>query len=196
MTDSERNAYYDNKHQGYLRMYWEQNDGTDIYRPNGYRDEPGKLFDHFCEQITHDGKVVDLGCGNGLMLRYLMEHTSFTLIPYGVEFLEPSIRQAREIIHPEYKPHFIVCNIVDYEYKDAPFDFVFANPHYIHPEDMAGFLYSVLSNCADGGRVVFYTYHDALEHYDYSWVGEFPGVSELTLVRRDYPGVSFGIYDK
>jgi len=195
VTDSERDSYYANRHQSYMRMYWEQNDGTDIYSPNGYRDEPTWICDCFCEQITHNGKVIDLGCGNGLMLKYLMEHTQFTLIPYGVDLLEPSIRQARNIIHPEYKSHFIVCNVADYEYEDAPFDFIFANPHYIYAGDMAEFLHNVLNACADGGRVIFYTYSDVLKHCGYPWVGEFSGVSELAIKRRDYPGVSFGIYD-
>lgn len=198
MINSKRDEYYTNRHQALMRMYWEKNDGTNIYLPNGIvgPDHIGEVYNPFCEQITHGGKVLDLGCGNGLMLRYLMEHTQFKLIPYGVDFIEPSIRQAKEIIHPEYGSNFALCNIMDYGYKDAPFDFIFADPYDIYPEDMPKFLEDVLKACADGGRVIFYTYHDVLERLGCSWVREFPGMSELTLERKDYPAVSIGIYER
>jgi len=58
------------------------------------------------------------------------------------------------------------------------------------------YIRDVLNACADGGRAIFYTYHDVLEHNGYSWVGKFPGMAELPIKRKDYPWVSFGIYDK
>ncbi len=198
MTDSKRGTYYAERREQFMRKYWGQNDGTDLYLPNGIvkPDKVEGLYDCFCEQITHDGKVMDLGCGNGLMLKYLIEHTPFTLTPYGVDYLEPSIRQAKEMIHPEHESHFVVGNVMDYDYRDAPFDFIFADPYDVHPRDTTRFLQDVLNACADGGRAIFYTYHDVLEHYGYSWVGKFSGVSGLPIRRKDYPWVSFGVYDK
>lgn len=196
MANNKRQIFYANLRQKFMKMYWKDNDGTDIFLPNGFHGNPGKIYSYFCEQITHDGKVLDLGCGNGLMLRYLMARTPFKLIPYGVDLLKPSIRQAREVIHPKYKKHFIQGNIIDYKYRNAPFDFIFVSPRDICPTDMSQFIQDVVSACSNGGRLIFYAYQDVLRAYGYSWVGEFLGSSKIEIRRKNYPGVSFGIYDK
>ena len=47
------------------------------------------------------------------MLRHLVRRSKYSLMPYGVDFIEESIKQAKETILPEYAENFIVGNIVD-----------------------------------------------------------------------------------
>ena len=83
-------------------MYWKNNDGTDVLRPNGFNEYLKEIYDLFLSLIDHGGKVLDLGCRNGLLLKHLVENSKYDLIPYGVDFIEESIRQVKEIILPQY----------------------------------------------------------------------------------------------
>jgi len=86
-----RKEWYEKRKKRLWKMYWEGNDGTDILRPNGFREYPDEIYDLFLSLVNHDGRVLDLGCGNGLMLRHLITRSRYRLIPYGVDFIEESI---------------------------------------------------------------------------------------------------------
>jgi SAM-dependent methyltransferase len=187
--------YYSKNREYFLKQYWKNNDGTDLVRPNGFKEYPIFIYTAFCQQINKNGKVLDLGCGNGLMLKHLMQYSGYKLIPYGVEFLEPSIKQAKEIIHPQYADNFIAGNMIDYSFKEGPFDFIFLSPHHVHPEDREKFFKKVKENCTQGGKIIFYSHSDVLRQHNLSWVGEFPELKKWNLVRKDYPQVSIGIWE-
>ena len=44
-------------------MYWKDNDGSDILRPNGFDGYPEEIYNLFLSLVDHDGRVMDLGCG-------------------------------------------------------------------------------------------------------------------------------------
>lgn len=120
-----REKFYRERKRRLWEMYWKNNDGTDIFMPNGFRSYPEEIYNLFLRLIDHDGKVIDLGCGNGLMLRHLVRRSKYSLVPYGIDFIEKSIKQAKETILPEYAENFIVGNIVDIELGVATFDLGF-----------------------------------------------------------------------
>jgi len=43
------------------------------------------------------------------MLRHLVTRSRYRLVPYGVNFLEESIRQAKETVLPEYGRTLTMC---------------------------------------------------------------------------------------
>jgi len=188
--------YYLNNRSWYLKTYWENNDGGDLYLPNGFKTLPENIYRAFAEQIDKDGKVLDLGCGNGLMLKYLMLTSGYKLIPYGVDFLEPSIKQAKEILHPQYAANFTCGNVVDYSFKGGPFDFIFTTIHHIYPGDRKEYLNKLRKNCRKGGKIIFYEYEDVLKAENYTWVGEFSELKTWKLIRKDHPEIILGIFKK
>ena len=185
--------FYKRKREKLWKMYWANNDGRDIYLPNGFREYPHEIYNLFCKQIDRDGKVLDLGCGNGLMLKHLITHTKHKLIPYGVDFLKESIKQAREIIPPEYAENFVVNNILEYDYSAAPYGFIFFDPYDIHPTNIPKVLKDILEALSPEGKLICYTYRDVLDAHGYDWVGDFPHLDGLNLQRIDYSDVSLGI---
>uniref|UniRef100_Q023K5 Methyltransferase domain-containing protein n=1 Tax=Solibacter usitatus (strain Ellin6076) TaxID=234267 RepID=Q023K5_SOLUE len=189
-----RDQFYSKLREGYAQQYWGDRDGSDIFHPNGFPSLPTVIYDFFCEQIAHDGKVLDLGCGNGLMVRHLTERSRFRLIPYGVDFLGASIRQAQEVILPQFASHFSVGNLVNYPFPHAPYDFIFSSPDNVYPTDRSAFLDALPSKCARDGCVIFYSYRDMLTNSQREWVGEVPELSRLPLERKDGPEVSLGIW--
>lgn len=195
-NEQQKFAYYLKNRNYYLKTYWENNDGTNLYRPNGFDSLPENIYKAFAAEIDKNGKVLDLGCGNGLMLQYLMFSSGYKLIPYGVDFMESSIKQAKEILHPQYATHFVAGNVTNYSFDDKPFDFIFATIHHIHPDDRAKHLKKIREGCQKNGKVIFYEYADVLRAENYAWVGEFPEVKNWGLLRKNYSGVSLGIWKK
>lgn len=100
--------------------------------------------------INHDGRVMDLGCGNGLMLKHLITRSRYSLIPFGVDFIEESIRQARRIVLPEYADNFIVGNIADIDLGSETYDFIFFDPYALHPDDLDQMIRKLLRACRLG----------------------------------------------
>ena len=201
-----RRDWYEKRKKRLWKMYWEGNDGTDILRPNGFREYPAEIYDLFLSLVDHDGKVLDLGCGNGLMLRHLITRSPYKLVPYGVDFLEESIRQAKELVLPEFADNFWVANVAEVELEPGSFDFIFFDPYHVHPDDRADVVVRVIRACRPGGKVIFYTYRDVLRVLRLlallrlkwiSWVGDLlpPDVAEK-LERIDHKEVSVGIYKR
>lgn len=187
-------------------MYWKSNDGKDILRPNGFNVYPEEIYNLFLSLIDRDGRVIDLGCGNGLMLRHLVMNSKHRLVPYGVDFIEESIRQAKELILPEYAENFKTGNIVDLDLSPDFFEFIFFDPYNVHPDDMEHMINKILKACKPGGKIIFYTYSDVLKALKFinifrlklvRWVGDLlPKEIAEKLKRIDHNEVSIGVYEK
>ena len=192
------NDWYEVKKRKLKELYWEQNKGNP-YLPNGFLVYPHEIYDFFLGFINHPGRVIDLGCGNGLLLRHLVENSEHELIPYGVDFIEESIEQARRDILPEFADNFVVANVRDYvrEMPDEYFDFIFFDPYNVHPKDLPETVNHLIRACRTGGRIIFYTYHDVLESLNFEWVGDFLTEDVRRKLKRfDHPEVSVGVLEK
>ncbi len=192
----EKGKYYQNQQKFYFTKYWVNNNNQNFYRPNGFTALPEGAYRAFTAEIDRNGKVLDLGCGNGLMLQYLILTCGYKLIPYGVDFMELSIKQAREIIHPQYPKNFVVANVINYSFQDGPFDFIFVPLHHIHPDDRINYLNKIKKSCQKKGKIIFYEYADALQAEKENWIGGYLELKNWSLVRKDYPGLSIGIWKK
>ncbi len=201
-----REEFYNKRKRGLWKMYWENNDGTDIFIPNGFRGYPEEIYNVFLSLIDHDGKVIDLGCGNGLMLRHLVSRSRYRIVPYGIDFIEESIRQAREIVLPEYAENFTVGNIVKVDLGSETFDFIFFDPYDVHPDDLETMVDRLVEACRPGGKIIFYTYADVIRALRIrnifrlkwiGWVGDMlPRKTAAKLRRIDCDEVSIGVYIK
>jgi len=197
--------YYARKNERLWSMYWKDNDGSDIYRPNGFQEYPEEIYNLFLDLIDHDGKVIDLGCGNGLMLRHLVTRSKHNLTPYGVDFIEESIKQAKEKILPNYAQNFTVSNIIDVDLGINSFDFIFFDPYDVHPDDMQAMIDRLIKACKPNGKIIFYTYRDVLKALSVlklfklkliRWVGDMlPKSVAKKLKRIDHEEVSIGVYE-
>jgi len=190
----EKDKYYQNQRKFYFGSYWANHNDQSFYRPNGFTTLPEETYRVFATEIDKDGKALDLGCGNGLMLQYLIMTCGHKLIPYGADFMELSIKQAQEIIHPQYAKNFVVTNVIDYSFKDGPFDFIFVPLHHIHSDDRKNYLNKIKKNCQKKGKIIFYEYADALQAEKEDWIGDYLELKNWELERKDYPGLSLGIW--
>jgi len=146
-----KDEFYHRKKRHLWNMYWKENDGSDVFRPNGFSEYPQEIYDVFLGLIDHDGRVIDLGCGNGLMLRHLTTGSKHKLMPYGVDFMEESIKQAKDAILHMHAENFKVESIVDIALDVSSFDFIFFHPYHVHSDDMQGMIDKLLKACKPGG---------------------------------------------
>lgn len=200
----DREKFYSARKRGLWEMYWKNNDGSDILMPNGFRSYPEEIYNIFLSLIDHDGKVIDLGCGNGLMLRHLLTRSKYKIVPYGIDFIEESIRQARQTILPEYARNFTVGNIVDIDLGTKTFDFIFFDPYNVLADDLEEMIDKLIKACRPKGKIIFYTYRDVLRVLRLinifrlrwiGWVGDLlPREIAAKLRRIDSKEVSIGVY--
>lgn len=197
-NNSQENAseFYSRYKNFYIKKYWDDNNGENFYRPNGFSQLPEKNYMAFVSEIDKDGKILDLGCGNGLMLKYLEITSGYKIVPYGIDFMEKSIKQAKEVLHSKHASNFEVGNIKDYSFKKGPFDFIFAILYHVHPDDRNNYLNKLKNNSKKGGKVIFYEYLDVLNLKKYDWVGQFPEIKGWKLDRKDYSGLSVAVWEK
>lgn len=117
----------------------------------------------FTPFISAGSHVLDLGCGNGLLLRFLRLHTSPGITPYGVDWLAESIRTVKEAVLPEFASNFQVANIAAVRFARGSFDSVLLDPSYLHYADVRRLVDSARRWTRPGGCVIAHTYRDTLE---------------------------------
>ena len=162
---------------------------------NGYNYMPidSYLFTLFF--INRNGKVMDLGCGNGILLKFLMTFSSHSLIPFGVDLNKKAIRQAKEVLLPRYKDNFTVDNVKDYDFRNGPFDFIIANPFYSRP-NMRNFTKKCLKNLNDDGRLIFRIHNDVLKRYKISSLKEIRDFKFLGMKTFKFYDLEIAVLDK
>ncbi len=198
--------WYDERRGALWRKYWRGNDGSNILRPNGFDEYPEEIYNLFLGLIDGNGEVIDLGCGNGLLLKHLICRSKYRLIPYGIDFIEESIQQARTIIHPDYSQNFWVANIKDCPLGREKYRFIIFDVYTVHPRDLPQTIEKVVRACKKNGKIIFYIYRDVLRILRIinlfkfrwiGWVGELlPREIREKSIRIDHKELSIAVYRK
>lgn len=100
---------------------------------NGYARPPWRIYRAFLSQLTVAGKTLELGCGNGLLLRFLGDYRprkdqACSYEPFGVDLNRDAIEEARECIFPQRPDAFAQGDLRDEVPFALQFDLVLANP--------------------------------------------------------------------
>jgi SAM-dependent methyltransferase len=187
---------YEKSKKFYWDVYWKSGLKNNPYGPNGFQELPQKIYQIFSQEIDKNGNVLDLGCGNGLMLKYLIETSGHKLIPYGADFMEPAIKQAKEIFHPEHSGNFFLGNIIDYPFKKNFFNFIFTAPHHVLSKDREKYLKNIWASCKKNGKIIFYQYSNGPGGKSGNGFGNFSEIKNLKLIRKSCPEISLAIWQK
>lgn len=106
-------------------------------------------------------KIIDIGCGNGLLLRHICMYSNKKVIPYGIDFLSASIKEARQKIHPQYPFNFSCLSAMDYKLQEK-FDVVLLDPCILKVEDRTEYFRRIKK--AQIPYCILYTYADVLRN--------------------------------
>lgn len=111
------------------RASWLEKYGS-LHRTNGYSFPPWDIYDQFLRVVDRPGPILELGCGNGLLLRFLFDLSGQPLQPFGVDIKEPSIREAKAVVFPERAASFIQGDLREGLHHAGSFQTLMANPLY------------------------------------------------------------------
>ena len=84
------------------------------------------------------------------------------LVPYGIDFLQKSVQQARKEVLPEFKGNFCVGNFVRTEFGQR-FDYVITDPECASDEDMVYFYDKCVRMLRKNGMLIFFIQPDAFK---------------------------------
>jgi SAM-dependent methyltransferase len=169
-----------------------------------YMTETGELFstplifpeNPFNAEITKAKHILDIGCGIGRNLPWIMENTKATY--YGLEPNKSMLKFFWEVQHPKYKPRVKLFDSIDKLKKaDVKLDvvvstFVFQHLHFL--SDAEDFPYMGITEitkelralCKPDAVWIMYE-HDWEGHWIDRWTGE-ANVNRLVYI-RDYKGI-------
>ncbi len=102
------------------------------------RNRPSKIKTNLIRDIKHGTKVLDIGCGNALMLPFVFKEDAFY---FGLDISEKLIEIARKKYAKEIKSgkaKFIVGQATNIPFENEKFDFIisFAALHHIPSEKL------------------------------------------------------------
>jgi SAM-dependent methyltransferase len=106
---------------------------ADSYWTNGYTKAPWDIYDQFLTTIVIPGTILELACGNGLLLRYVSDLANIPLEPYGIDINPRAILEAKTVIFPERADSFAHADLRDGVFFQRRFDTILANPLYADP---------------------------------------------------------------
>ena len=102
--------YYSIKHS----FYSSYPQGKTEYERNGFDEYPELEYSMFIRAINNipvtSLRVIDIGCGNGLLLKHIIQNSGKQIMPYGIDFIEESIEETKCQTLPNYKDNFICKN--------------------------------------------------------------------------------------
>jgi len=59
----QENNHYKNNQSFYVNQYWSNNDGSNLYRPNGFQSLPESIYRAFVAEVDKDGTALILVAG-------------------------------------------------------------------------------------------------------------------------------------
>jgi SAM-dependent methyltransferase len=167
------NDFYKVRLNWYQNKYW---DDPDYSGRNGFAEYPSRQYNFFVKVISSmpnksELRILDLGCGNGSLLSHLRNNLKSKVIPFGIDFLEKSIIEAKTFLHPDCPENFICANIVNHQI-DQEFDIIILDPYLLKDSDFAEY-YS--SNLLYSSAIkILYAYQDVLEGLSLSSFEDYP----------------------
>ena len=162
---------------------------------NGYDRAPVGPYLSTLPLIDRDGKMMDMGSGNGMLLKFLMTFSNHSLVPFGVDINEKAIEQAKKEVLPEFGENFEIGDVVNYHFPEGKYDVILANPFYAKP-DMGGFTDRCLDNLNPGGRLLFRIHDDVLRYNEVERLDEMPGFKDKGMSVSEGYGLSFCVFDR
>lgn len=94
-----------------IQDWFKQN--RDYFRAelNGFSNSPILSYLSILPLIDRDGLILDIGSGNGMLLKFILEFSKHKLIPFGIDLSVKAIKMAQEEILPQFADNFLCADL-------------------------------------------------------------------------------------
>ncbi len=161
---------------------------------NGYSRVPYGPYTSTLHLINQDGKIIDLGCGNGMLLKYASQFSGHKLIPFGIDISEMALEQAVNEIFPNHKENFHLVDVNQYGFAQGKFNLIITNPFYA--KDMGELTDKCLDNLEPGGRIIYRVHDDVLRINRIQSLDEVSALKGYNMKTSNGNWLVFGVIDK
>jgi predicted RNA methylase len=162
---------------------------------NGYSAPPIGPYLSTLPLIDRDGKILDLGAGNAMLLKFLIKFSGHELSPFGIDIIPQAISQAKEKIFPDYSPlRFYVDDVNTHKFSEGPHNIIISNPFYA--KNMREFTEKCLDNLHNNGRLIYRIHDDVLYYNKVNKLDDLPDFKNLGMKVSRGQGLSFCVFDK
>ncbi len=164
---------------------------------NGYSVPPLGPYLSTLPLVDRDGEIMDLGSGNGMLLKFLSLFSHHTLTPFGIDLNADAIEQAKTVVLPDYADNFQVRDVINFIY-DSPqrtYDLLVGNPFYAKPH-LRDFTESCLQHLNPKGRLIYRIHDDVLARNRVDRLEDIPAFADLGMRISQGYGVSFCVFDR
>ncbi len=162
---------------------------------NGYSDVPIVAYLTTLPLIDRGGKVLDLGSGNGMLLKFVMQFSRKSIIPFGVELNHEANQQAKETILPEFSTNFIETDVNNYDFSNGPFDIIITNPFYGKPT-MTEYIDKCFSNLNAGGMILLRLHSDVLIRNNIEGIEQTELANKYKIRSSSGGKIEYGVIEK
>lgn len=134
-------------------------EGSSFHSDNFSAWEKARKF--IAHAINQPGIILDIGCGNGFLLRCFQEWQPHTLVPFGIDTNPEYITQAKRLF-PKYKDNFQILNVEKIKEQSQNFNLIYWNiwDNWQFDNEMKVNLFKeVFRKINPGGRLILGFYH-------------------------------------
>jgi SAM-dependent methyltransferase len=156
-------------------------DGLDTRDSLRQKASAGVLAKLLDEQLPHDCKILEAGCGTGQMTNFLAMHRGRTVVGSDICFNSLNLANQFRSRFSINNACFVQMNLFDPFFKEQSFDVVVSNGVLHHTADAAGAFHSIQRLVKPGGYVLIGLYN---------WLGRLPTLWLRALIRSfgDFAG--------
>ena len=91
---------------------------------NGFAKPPILSYLSLLPLIDKSGSILDIGSGNCMLLKFIMEFSEHNIIPYGIDTNPEAIKYAVEEVLPEFSDNFLIDSIDSFHSEKFKFDII------------------------------------------------------------------------
>ena len=135
---------------------------------NGFKNKPIISYISILPLIDRGGKLLDIGCGNGMFLKFICEFAGYKLQPNGIDCDRDAIENARTIVFPAFAKNFLLNNIDDCLPLKDKFDIIICNPFH-SKKSIDQVIHSCINMLSPSGKLIIRIHNDNI---DFSSINE------------------------
>lgn len=177
-----------------IRDWFNQYEDSFSVELNGFESKPIISYISILPLINNGGKILDIGCGNGMLLKFICEFSGYNFQPYGIDWNFVAIENAKTIVLPEFSDNFLLKNIDNYMPLKDKFDIVICNPFHSQ-KSIKQTILSCKKMLQNKGRLILRVHNDNIEFNSISELKLKFNETELSISFSKCLDVYYGIID-